>query len=103
MCYASAARRKSAQSNFWMRFAVAHWYSECVTTRGMDNLTRAQRSATMARVRSRNTKPELAVRRLVHALGYRYRLHGANLPGKPDLVFAKRCKVIFVLTFETWN
>jgi DNA mismatch endonuclease, patch repair protein len=62
----------------------------------MDNLTRAQRSATMARVRSRNTKPEIAVRRLVHGLGYRFRLYRSDLPGKPDLVFATRRKVIFV-------
>jgi DNA mismatch endonuclease (patch repair protein) len=41
-------------------------------------------------------KPELAVRRLVHKLGYRYRLHSGALPGKPDLVFASRRKVIFV-------
>lgn len=41
-------------------------------------------------------KPELAVRRLVHSLGYRYRLHKNCLPGKPDLVFTSRLKVIFV-------
>jgi len=62
----------------------------------MDNLTRAQRSATMARVRSRDTKPELAVRRLVHGMGYRYRLYRSNLPGKPDLTFPRRRKAIFV-------
>lgn len=50
----------------------------------------------MSRVKSTNTTPELVVRRLVHSLGYRYRLHGATLPGKPDLVFASRRKVIFV-------
>jgi len=50
----------------------------------------------MQRIRSKNTKPELHVRRLVHALGYRYRLHGGHLPGRPDLVFAGRRKVIFV-------
>jgi DNA mismatch endonuclease (patch repair protein) len=50
----------------------------------------------MASVRAVNTKPELAVRRLVHGLGYRYRLHGRRLPGKPDLVFPERWKVIFV-------
>jgi DNA mismatch endonuclease (patch repair protein) len=47
-------------------------------------------------VPSRDTGPELVVRRLVHSLGYRYRLHRADLPGKPDLVFPKRRKVIFV-------
>lgn len=50
----------------------------------------------MARVRSKDTAPELKVRRLVHHLGYRYRLHVAGLPGKPDLVFPSRRKVIFV-------
>lgn len=50
----------------------------------------------MSRVRSKNTAPELTVRHLVHRMGYRYRLHGANLPGKPDLVFPSRRKVIFV-------
>lgn len=50
----------------------------------------------MARVRSKNTAPEMVVRRLVHRLGYRYRLHAADLPGRPDLVFPARWKVIFV-------
>src|SRR5579859_7127653 len=50
----------------------------------------------MARVRSKNTRPELRVRNLVYALGYRYRLHDRNLPGCPDLVFTPRRKVIFV-------
>ena len=50
----------------------------------------------MSRVRSKDTKPELRVRRLVHGLGYRYRLHGRDLPGSPDLVFGPRRKVIFV-------
>jgi DNA mismatch endonuclease, patch repair protein len=50
----------------------------------------------MGLVRAKNTKPEMAVRRIVHALGYRYRLHGRSLPGRPDLVFASRRKVIFV-------
>ena len=54
----------------------------------------------MSRIRSKNTKPELLIRRLLHHAGYRFRLHGAtrggSLPGKPDLVFAGRRKVIFV-------
>lgn len=50
----------------------------------------------MSRVRCKDTKPEMVVRRLVHSLGYRYRLHKRTLPGRPDLVFAKRRKVIFV-------
>ena len=63
---------------------------------GMDTLTPSQRSERMSRVRSKDTKPELAVRRLTHSLGYRYRLHNHKLPGCPDLVFASRKKVIFV-------
>ncbi|MGF4045328.1 very short patch repair endonuclease [Paenarthrobacter nitroguajacolicus] len=65
-----------------------------------DLLTREQRSRNMSKIRGKNTKPELLVRRLLHAKGYRYRLHGkagtAKLPGHPDLVFAGRRKVIFV-------
>jgi DNA mismatch endonuclease (patch repair protein) len=62
----------------------------------MDRATSAERSAQMSLVKSKNTGPELVVRKLAHSLGYRYRLHGARLPGKPDLVFAKRKKVVFV-------
>jgi len=53
-------------------------------------------STRLARVRSKNTKAELTVRRMVHWLGIRYRLHDAALPGCPDMVFAGRRKVIFV-------
>lgn len=62
----------------------------------MDNLTPGQRRETMRRVRSVDTAPELTLRRALHRLGYRYRLHDSALPGKPDLVFASRRKVIFV-------
>lgn len=50
----------------------------------------------MSRVRGKDTRPEMVVRRLVHSLGYRYRLHDRKLPGSPDLVFASRRRVIFV-------
>jgi DNA mismatch endonuclease (patch repair protein) len=50
----------------------------------------------MSRVRGRDTKPEMLVRRLTHSIGYRYRLHRRGLPGSPDLVFPSRMKVIFV-------
>jgi DNA mismatch endonuclease, patch repair protein len=50
----------------------------------------------MGRVKCKSTRPEMTVRRLVHAMGYRYRLHRCDLPGRPDLVFDKRKKVIFV-------
>lgn len=59
-------------------------------------MTASQRSAHMAKIRSKNTKPELQLRRALHAVGYRYRLHDPALPGRPDLVFAARRKVIFV-------
>ncbi|WP_309955079.1 MULTISPECIES: very short patch repair endonuclease [Variovorax] len=62
----------------------------------MDSVSPLRRSEIMGRVRSQDTKPELLVRRLVHSMGYRYRLHAKDLPGKPDLVFRSRRKVIFV-------
>jgi DNA mismatch endonuclease (patch repair protein) len=62
----------------------------------MDCMTPQQRSRNMARIRSRNTGPEMAVRRLLHRMGYRYRLHGRYLPGKPDLVFRRRGCILFV-------
>ena len=61
-----------------------------------DTLTPEARAERMRRVRGKDTKPEMAVRRLVHGMGYRYRLHGKDLPGKPDLVFRSRRMVIFV-------
>ena len=54
------------------------------------------RSRIMRAVKGKDTTPELIVRRLVHAMGYRFRLHHKDLPGKPDLVFPKFRKVIFV-------
>ena len=62
----------------------------------VDVLTAAQRRKNMQRIRSKDTRPELRVRRLVHSLGYRYRLHGKGIPGRPDLVFRPRKKAIFV-------
>ncbi|TFD46649.1 DNA mismatch endonuclease Vsr [Cryobacterium sp. TMT1-2-1] len=61
-----------------------------------DVLTPEQRSKTMSRIRSVDTKPEMTVRRMLHALGYRYRLHVRDLPGTPDIVFTSRHKVVFV-------
>lgn len=54
------------------------------------------RSANMASVGARDTKPEIAVRRLLHRLGYRYRLHRRDLPGSPDICFPSRRKAVFV-------
>jgi DNA mismatch endonuclease (patch repair protein) len=58
--------------------------------------TREQRSRNMAAIRSKDTKPELIVRSLLHRMGHRFRLHRADLPGKPDVVFVRKKKVIFI-------
>ena len=62
----------------------------------MDRLTAEERSKTMRRIRSKNTAPEMTVRKLLFSLGYRYRLHPKHLPGKPDLAFPGRKRAIFV-------
>jgi len=62
----------------------------------MDHLSPTERSRQMALMKSKNTAPEIAVRKVVYALGFRYRLHEKGLPGKPDIVFKGRKKVIFV-------
>ena len=62
----------------------------------MDSLTPEKRSENMANIRAKGMKPEMLVRSLIHSMGYRYRLHRKDLPGKPDLVFGSRKKVIFV-------
>ncbi len=61
-----------------------------------DTVSPETRSRIMALVKSKGMKPEMKVRRLLHGLGYRYRLHRADLPGRPDLVFPSRRKVVFV-------
>lgn len=61
-----------------------------------DVLTAEQRQYCMSRIRGKDTKPEMIVRKLLHALGYRYRLHCRDLPGSPDLVLRSRRKVLFV-------
>jgi len=62
----------------------------------MDVLTAEQRSKNMAAIRSKNSKPEIVVRKLLHRLGFRFRLHRRDLPGCPDLVLPKYKTVIFV-------
>jgi len=62
----------------------------------MDRVSKAVRSQNMSRIRSKDTSPELIVRRLVHIAGFRYRLHVRTLPGRPDLVFPRLHKAIFV-------
>jgi DNA mismatch endonuclease (patch repair protein) len=61
-----------------------------------DVLTPEQRKLNMSRIRNKDTRPEMVVRSLIHRMGYRYRLHVKNLSGKPDLVFPRRRKIIFV-------
>ena len=61
-----------------------------------DRISPSARSRLMGKIRGRDTRPEMFVRRLVHGMGYRYRLHRPDLPGKPDLVFRSRKKAIFV-------
>ena len=62
----------------------------------MDRISTERRSANMRSIRSKDTSPEVALRRLIHGLGYRFRLHRKDLPGRPDMVFPGRRKVIFV-------
>lgn len=62
----------------------------------MDIVSSGKRSAMMTNIRSRDTRPELAIRRVAHRLGLRFRLHRRDLPGSPDLVFPGRRTVLFV-------
>lgn len=61
-----------------------------------DKLSTARRSENMRRIKSKGMKPELLVRSIVHGIGFRYALHRKDLPGKPDMVFALKKKIIFV-------
>ncbi|HIL88231.1 MAG TPA: very short patch repair endonuclease, partial [Deltaproteobacteria bacterium] len=61
-----------------------------------DVLTSEQRHQVMSSIRSKHTTPELAVRRMLHTLGFRFRLHDRRLPGKPDLVLKRHRTVVFV-------
>jgi len=61
-----------------------------------DTLTQSERSERMSRIRSKDSIPEMRLRRLIHGMGYRYRLHVKTLPGTPDLVFPARKAVIFM-------
>ena len=62
----------------------------------MDIVSPEKRSRMMAGIKGKNTLPEMAVRKLVHAMGFRFRLHRKSLPGSPDLVFPRLRRVIFV-------
>ena len=76
----------------------------------MDNLTPRQRSRTMSLIRSKDTRPELTIRRLLHARGLRFRKHARWLPGRPDLLFVSARVTVFVdgdfwhgWRFPTWS
>ncbi|MBN2285805.1 MAG: DNA mismatch endonuclease Vsr [Tissierellales bacterium] len=62
----------------------------------MDRISKKHRSWNMSRIRSKNTKPEIIVRSILHRNGYRFRLHKKDLPGKPDIVLPKFNTVVFV-------
>jgi DNA mismatch endonuclease (patch repair protein) len=76
-----------------VHITALNWYFAAAAKGSM---TPQERSALMSRIRSKDTKPEMTVRKLVFSMGYRYRLHKRDLPGKPDLVFSGKKKVIFV-------
>jgi DNA mismatch endonuclease (patch repair protein) len=61
-----------------------------------DRLTPEARSSLMKKIRGKDTAPEMIVRRLLHGMGYRFRLHAPELPGKPDIVFRPRRKAVLV-------
>ena len=62
----------------------------------MDTISTEQRSALMKRIRSKDTRPEIVVRSILHRLGYRYRLHRRDLPGRPDIVLPRHRKIVLV-------
>jgi DNA mismatch endonuclease (patch repair protein) len=62
----------------------------------MDTRTREERSRLMSHIKGKNTSPELAIRSMIHRMGYRFRLHRKDLPGSPDIVFPAQKKIIFV-------
>ena len=72
------------------------WHDQFPHIGRMDKLSRDRRSLNMSRIRGKNTRPELIVRRLLHSMGYRFRLHRKDLPGKPDIVLPKHRTVVLV-------
>ena len=90
----------SGNTSAWPYLQRHDWHVGKIFSRRVtlmaDTVTAKRRSEIMSNIRAKGMKPEMAVRRITHAMGYRYRLHCKNLPGKPDLVFPSRRKVIFV-------
>jgi DNA mismatch endonuclease (patch repair protein) len=68
----------------------------------LDTFTKAQRRKCMSNIKSKNTKPETAVRKILYSLGFRYRLHKKDLPGRPDIVLTKK-KIIFFVNGCFWH
>lgn len=90
-------RNGAARIDIVMQLASNSGKSEYPEPEGRrDSLSVAERSHRMSLIKNSHTKPEMIVRRLIHGMGYRYRLHDKKLPGKPDLVFKSRRKVVFV-------
>ena len=89
----SQKRRLEQVTDVNSTLAICRWLA---VDQPVDNLTHERRSELMARIRGRDTGPELRVRRLAHGLGYRYRLHRRDLAGSPDLVFPRHRAAIFV-------
>jgi DNA mismatch endonuclease (patch repair protein) len=93
-----AERRRNKKGDRFprVRTAACRNRSRAPEWQGVDTFPPEKRSDIMRQVHCRDTSPEIAVRRLVHGLGYRYRLHAADLPGSPDLAFPARRAVIFI-------
>jgi DNA mismatch endonuclease (patch repair protein) len=81
---------------FKNKLGIAFVLCQVIFKPPMDTVSQKRRSEIMSRVRSKHTKPEWTVRRLIFGMGYRYRLHDRTLPGNPDIIFRTRKKVIFV-------
>ncbi len=99
MCVCSKRSGATRTAFFGIGFTVAEDSQRSPPTHPKyvaDSLSIVDRSRNMSQIRSRDTSPEMMVRRLLHGMGYRYRLHARDLPGKPDIVFRLRRKAIFV-------
>jgi len=87
-------------SGGWRRLSARSFRAECPErgkwVRRMDFLSSRERSAMMAGIGARDTKPEVRVRRFLHSLGFRYRLHQGRLPGRPDIVLPRYKTCVFV-------
>jgi DNA mismatch endonuclease (patch repair protein) len=93
------SRRKSLQAERLPVLASTRFRSIHEKLTGLpmpDRLTPSQRSYCMSRIRSKNTRPEVAVRSIIHCMGFRFRLHQPDLPGRPDIVLPRHRKIVLV-------